>query len=222
MPIDHRPIQRFYGRWARLYDLLATAPFVHSWRVDVADELDLKAGDVVVEMGCGTGANLPVLRDRVGASGRVVGVDLTAGVLGRASERITAAGWSNVDVLAGDARDPPIGGEIDAIVGTFVVGMFEEPAAVVDRWCDLLGQGGRIALLDAGLSDRPIGIPLNAGFRAFTRLSAPASRTSAQSPAVVLSGRIRAAHDQLAARTDGTRRSRRTLGFLQHSSGTVR
>ena len=46
--------------------------------------LDLKPGDHVLEIGCGTGRNLPYLRDAVGPQGRVYGVDISAGMLERA------------------------------------------------------------------------------------------------------------------------------------------
>ena len=50
----------FYGRWAGLYDVLATyVPGVGELRDRGAVALDLDRGDTVVEMGCGTGANLP-------------------------------------------------------------------------------------------------------------------------------------------------------------------
>ncbi|MFB6296832.1 MAG: class I SAM-dependent methyltransferase, partial [Halobacteriales archaeon] len=131
-------VDRFYSRWAGAYDLLASrAPGIAAVRERSADALALDAGDTVVEMGCGTGVNLPYLRERVGSGGRVVGVDLAAGVLARADRRITRAGWANVSVLRGDARRPPVE-RADAVLATFVVGMFDDPAAAVERWCDLL------------------------------------------------------------------------------------
>jgi len=69
------PVRGFYGRWARLYDLLATLPGVGSWRRQTVAALALDPDDTVVEMGCGTGANVPYLRQRV-SHGRIVGVDL--------------------------------------------------------------------------------------------------------------------------------------------------
>jgi ubiquinone/menaquinone biosynthesis C-methylase UbiE len=180
--------QRFYGRWARLYDLVATAPGVDSWRERTVDALDLEPGDTVVEMGCGTGANFPHLRERVGPEGRVVGVDLTPGMLRPARERIDREGWTNVDVVRGDATRPPISGPVDAVVGTFVVGMFDDPAGAVESWFDLLVPGGRVALLNAGRSDRLLARPLNLLFRGFVRAAAPGDR--GESPVESLERRV--------------------------------
>ena len=132
--------QRFYGRWARLYDLVATAPGVDSWRERTVDALDLEPGDTVVEMGCGTGANFPHLREAVGPEGRVVGVDLTRGMLRRASERVDREGWDNVELVQADATRPPVAGPVDAVLATFVVGMFADPRPAVDGWVDVLAQ----------------------------------------------------------------------------------
>jgi len=158
-------VAAFYGRWAALYDRIAAAPGVGKWRQAAADRI-AGPGDTVVEMGCGTGVNLPYLRERVGPNGRVVGIDITGPLLERARER--AAGYQNVDVIRGDATAPPIR-EADAVLATFVCGLLSDPAAVVDRWCDLVGPGGRVAVLDATASDDPRG-------RALTRSSERSSR----------------------------------------------
>lgn len=217
--VDPGAIQQFYGRWARYYDLLADSSLVGSWRERVVESLALEPGDVVVEMGCGTGANLPLLRDRVGPSGTVIGIDLTRGMLVEARERIERAEWSNVHLLQGDATRPPVSAGVDAVLGTFVVGLFDDPAAVVDGWIDLLARGGRLAVLEAGPSDRPIATPLNLAFRTFTRLSAPSSRRNAASPAVALDERIRGAFDRIDARTAETIHDTLGLGFVRLSVG---
>ena len=139
----------FYTRYAGLYDRIATdAPFVARLRERVVDALDLGRGDVVVEMGCGTGANLPVLRDRVGRGGTVIGLDVSAGVVERARNRIRRAGWRNVHVARADATRSPLGvggaddgtvpSEVDGVLATFVTGMLPDPAGAVDDWIRLV------------------------------------------------------------------------------------
>jgi phosphatidylethanolamine/phosphatidyl-N-methylethanolamine N-methyltransferase len=166
-------VQSFYGRWARPYDALARhAPVVGRLRARAADGLDLASGDTVVDVGCGTGANLPHLRERVGPGGTVVGVDVTGPMLARARRLVARRGWANVHLVRGDGARLPVT-DADAVLATFVVGMFEDPAAVVDGWCDLVGPGGRVALLDAARSDRAAAAPVNLAFDAFTVLSTP-------------------------------------------------
>lgn len=218
---DPQVAQQFYTRWARLYDLLARAPGVRSWRARAADTLALQAGDTVVEMGCGTGANFPYLRERVGPGGRVVGVDLTPGMLGVARDRVERAGWENVSVLAGDATRPPLGESADAIVATFLAGMLGDPAAAVQQWCDGLRPGGRLALLNASRSEHPAAAPLNLLFRGFVRAAAPGGRTARQSPARELERRVDAARGALAARTTSHEERRLGLGYIRLVSGRL-
>ncbi|MFT4882304.1 MAG: ubiquinone/menaquinone biosynthesis C-methylase UbiE [Salinirussus sp.] len=217
---DPGAARQFYARWARLYDLLARAPGVRSWRVRTADALALEAGDTVVEMGCGTGANFPYLRGQVGPDGRVVGVDLTPGMLEVARDRVVQAGWENVSVLVGDATRPPVS-EADAVVATFLVGMLGDSAAAVERWCDALRPGGRLVLLNASPSTHPAAAPLNLLFRGFVRAAAPGDRTARQSPAEELERRVDAARDALAARADSHEERRLGLGYVRLVSGRL-
>ncbi len=192
--------QEFYGRWARVYDRIADLPGVSSWRASAIDTLDLAWGETVVEMGCGTGANVPHLHEGVGPEGQVVGVDVTREMLERARRHDDRVGLG-IDYVQGDATRPPVRA-CDAILATFVVGMFPDPARVVNRWCDLVGSGGRVALLNFQRSDRPLATPLNLAFEAFVRLSSPGARLSRESQATAFERRVREARVALTARTE--------------------
>jgi ubiquinone/menaquinone biosynthesis C-methylase UbiE len=216
-------IRDFYGRRAALYDRIATAPGIGRWR-RIAARRVATPGATVVEMGCGTGANLPYLRERVGEEGRVLGVDLTRPLLEVARER--ADGYDNVDVVAGDATDPPIG-DADAVIATFVCGLFSDPAAAVDRWCALVRPGGRIGLLDATASERAIGRPLDPVFRAFVAAGSPERgptdvlRAPFGGIDTELSRRVGAARSALADRAVDRRYETFGLGFVGLATGTV-
>lgn len=213
-------VERFYGRIAPRYDLLATAPLVRRWRETAIDTLDLSLGDTVVEMGCGTGANVPSIRERVGSEGRVIGIDRTQGMLAQARERVERAGWANVSLVRGDATSPPIDGA-DAVLGSFVVGLFDDPGAAVDGWLDTLEPGGRIAILEAGRSDRLLALPLNLAFRAFVRVFSPGGPTRWRSPARQLDRKIATARDALVARTVERRHETAALGLVSVTSGRL-
>ena len=206
-------VRTFYGRWARFYDRLATLPGVQSWRRKAAAELDLASGATAVEMGCGTGANLPHLRTAVGADGRVVGLDVTRGMLSQ------ARGRGDADLLQGDATRSPFSGGVDGLLGTFVVAMFGEPQAVVEDWCELVSPGGRVALLHFTRSDRTWAWPINAGYRAFVWLSSTDKRQTGVANSH--DRRIDAAYDRLSARTSDFRERELADGYLRLASGRV-
>jgi ubiquinone/menaquinone biosynthesis C-methylase UbiE len=209
----------FYGRWARLYDGLAGLPGVRSWRERAADALALSTGDTVVEMGCGTGANLPYLRERAGADGRVVGVDATREMVDRARRHDDRVGGA-IQYLQGDAARPPVA-RADALLATFVVGIFDDPGPVVQQWCDLLDPGGRVALMNFQRSDRLLAGPVNLAFEAFVRVSAPGGRLSRSSQAAAFERRVRAGREALRERTEDVRFEAFAGGYVGLLSGRV-
>lgn len=206
-------VQTFYGRWARLYDLLATLPGVRSWRRSAAADLDLATGQTVLEMGCGTGANLPYLRDEVGPGGRVIGLDITREMLAR------ARGRGDSDLLQGDATRPPLDGGVDGLLGSFVVAMFADPRSVVTDWCELVAPAGRVALLHFTESGRAWALPINAGYRAFVWLSSTDKRQTGVASSH--DRRVEAAYDRLADLTTDYRERRLAGGYLRLASGRV-
>ncbi|MEF8774265.1 MAG: class I SAM-dependent methyltransferase [Halobacteriales archaeon] len=215
----------FYERWARVYDLLARhAPGVGSLRTRTVEALELSPGDDVLDVGCGTGATLPHLRERVGPTGTVFGLDLTPGMLDRAGRLVARRDWSNVHLLRGDGARPALAaGSVDAVVATFVVGMFEDPAAVVDRWIDLLAPGGRIALLNAVRSERRAGAPINRALDAVTVLSTPPTRKLSYDDDVTgqLTERVEAATAAVERRSETARHERFLLGVVRLTAGRL-
>ncbi|MFB6270643.1 MAG: class I SAM-dependent methyltransferase [Halobacterium sp.] len=204
--------QSFYARWARAYDYLCRfLPGLGGLRRATADALALSPGDTVVDLGCGTGANLPYLRERVGPSGTVVGVDLTPGMLAQARRRVDRNGWRNVHLVQGDATHPPVA-DVDAVMGSFVVGLLPDPASAVRRWLNCLTDGGRVAVLEAGRSNHPVARHLNRAFDAFVAAGSPSDDRDA--PSEVLDDRIAAARGALAEDATLPRDERRVAGFV--------
>jgi demethylmenaquinone methyltransferase/2-methoxy-6-polyprenyl-1,4-benzoquinol methylase len=60
--------------------------------------LDLNQGETVLEIGCGSGRNLPMLVKAVGPEGRVIGLELSEGMLARARQLCKVRSWSNVQL----------------------------------------------------------------------------------------------------------------------------
>ena len=233
--------QAFYGRWARLYDLLARrTPGIVRLRRRAVAACRLEPGDTVVEMGCGTGANLPHLRAAVGPTGTVVGVDFTRPVLERARE--LTAEWGNVHLVRADAsrpptigRDDPGAGEferpssppaaegVDAVLATFVVGMLAEPAEAVDDWCELLSPGGHLVLVNAASSRGRLAPAVNPLFRAVVVLSTPPTTRLRydDGPTRRLDRRIEAAHGRLRERADAIAHEEHALGVVRLTGGRI-
>ncbi|KZN24642.1 alkanonic acid methyltransferase [Haladaptatus sp. R4] len=215
--------QQFYGRWAQLYDLLAVAtPGLSELRSRVADELHLSPGDTVIEMGCGTGANFPHLRERVGPAGRVVGVDFTRGMLEQARDRIDREGWENVHVVQADAATSSPREDVDAVLATFVIGMLGDPHGTVTRWLDGIRPDGHLALLDAGRSSRTYSWPVNLAFKGLVLASTPGDISAFEKPPwYVLDERIEESRRALSAGAVDVQDSEHALGVVRITGGRV-
>jgi ubiquinone/menaquinone biosynthesis C-methylase UbiE len=149
--------ERRLRRGVRLWNLAARPNRgnrkVQSWQAPLwtlaAETLALRDGDAVADVGCGHGSALPALRDAVGETGRVVGVDLSPGMLAAAEGVIDEHGWENVEVRRADVcRDPLEAGAYDAVLASFVLAAVPDVGAAVDNLRDALRPGGRLFVGD--------------------------------------------------------------------------
>lgn len=225
---DPAAAQAFYGRWAGVYDWIARAPVaIGPVREATINALQLDRGDTVVEMGCGTGANLPLLRDAVGTSGTVVGIDYTRKTLDRAERSLAraTANWGpdydEVHLVHGDATVPPIDGPVDAVLATFVVGMLDDPGAAVDEWWKLLAPGGHLVLCNARSSAHPYGRLLSPLFRAAVVCSTPPTTKLRYDNdlTAMLDGRVQTAHDRLRSHASAVADEQLALGYIALTGG---
>jgi SAM-dependent methyltransferase len=107
----------------------------------------LSPGDVVLDVGCGTGK---ATRDaaRITAPGAVTGIDLSAPMLELARERSQADGLDNVAYLQGDAQVHPFeDGQFDVAMSSFGAMFFGDPVAAFTNIGRGVRSGGRLVLL---------------------------------------------------------------------------
>jgi tRNA A58 N-methylase Trm61 len=215
-----RAVRDLYDRWARLYDWNPVLDLVRPARRRAVAALGLTPGDTAVDMGTGTGANLPYLRGAVGPDGRVVGIDLSPGMLQRARRRVERHGWDNVKLLEGDIRDPPVDGPVDAVLSAFVVVMYPDPGELIDAWAPHL-ETGTMANLYAGPSRRRYGPAVNALLGLYLRLFEEGWDTTSEGsrPLEVLARRGERARSAIEARADATTHDQLALGLAQLDVG---
>ena len=100
----------------------------------------------VLDLGTGTGGLLPLLAQHVD---RVVAVDLSRGMLGRARERIRPGGPGTVDFLRAEAEHLPLDdGAVDGVVANMVLHHLPRPKAVLHEVARVMAPGGRGVIVD--------------------------------------------------------------------------
>jgi SAM-dependent methyltransferase len=110
------------------------------------DALAPKAGEHVIDIGCGAGQTTLALARRVGADGRVLGVDISAQLLEVAARRL--AGLPGASVLEADAQTQAFEpGAFDAAYSRFGVMFFNDPAAAFANIRKALKPGGRLGFV---------------------------------------------------------------------------
>jgi demethylmenaquinone methyltransferase/2-methoxy-6-polyprenyl-1,4-benzoquinol methylase len=154
----HERLIETYRKKAKHYDATSRLYPVPGYpqrgqRLRAVRALGLRPGNTVVDMACGTGLNFALLQQAIGPEGRIVGVDLTDAMLGRAQQRTESNGWSNVSLVQSEAAAFDFPQEIDAILSTYALTQVPECAAVIAHGASALSRGGRWAVLDLKLPD---------------------------------------------------------------------
>lgn len=215
-------VRALYDRWAGLYDWNPVLDLVRPARRRAVAKLALSPGDTVVDMGTGTGANLPFLREAVGPEGEVIGIDVSPRMLQRARSLAEAEGWSNVTLVEGDIRDPPLDRPVDGVLSAFVVVMYADPGQLVETWARYLDDGA-MANLYAGPSSRPSAPVVNRLLNLYLRAFEEGWDTAAEgsSPLEILAARGRRVRDAMAAHADRVEHDDQVFGLAQLDVGWV-
>lgn len=153
-----------YTAGARWYDLLSGERWVYAaGRRAGLELLGARAGDIVIDLGCGTGLNFPGLVSAVGGEGLVIGIDRSPQMLAMAARRVEAHGWHDrVRLLQKDATAlrpedvaaaitaarGPGQGLADALLTTYALSVIP---ARTEAWRGakaLLRDGARVVIVD--------------------------------------------------------------------------
>lgn len=153
---DRRRAQHTYNYLSRKYDWLSISEA--GFKTRAVRMLDIKPAEKVLEIGCGTGHLLLELASRAGTLGRVVGIDLSSGMIETARQRLEKSGaWPVVKLHLGDAASLPYSkGYFDAVLMTFVLELFDpsEIPIVLGECRRVLKPEGRMGVASLSLPDR--------------------------------------------------------------------
>ena len=148
-----------YNRLSRWYDVVAgsTEKKYRDWGLE---KLSAQPGEKILEIGFGTGHCLVALAKAVGPAGRVIGLDISDGMLSIAKERLQQEALNErVDLHLGDAANLDFleSGSLDGVFMSFTLELFDNPEIprVLQECYRILKTGGRIAVVSMTKTNPP-------------------------------------------------------------------
>jgi ubiquinone/menaquinone biosynthesis C-methylase UbiE len=156
--VDDDFIRRRYRRLAKIYplfNLIFALP--RRLRARAVERLDLRAGERVVEVGCGTGANFGSILAAIGENGVLYGVDISPDMLAVADRRCSKRGWRNVALVRASADAYTLPEQVDAALFSLSYSVIPKRQAALRHAWGCLRVGGRLVIMDGKLPQGLLG-----------------------------------------------------------------
>jgi phosphatidylethanolamine/phosphatidyl-N-methylethanolamine N-methyltransferase len=150
--LDYQTIKRAYAFLSPVYDILFNRIF-HPGRVAAINLLEIKPGDRVLEVGVGTGLNLPLYpRDC-----SVAGIDISVEMLRKARERAKELERTGVTLSVMDASNLEFPADtFDHVLATYVISAVPDPVKTLLEMRRVCKPGGHVVILNHFKSENPV------------------------------------------------------------------
>jgi phosphatidylethanolamine/phosphatidyl-N-methylethanolamine N-methyltransferase len=150
--LDYQTIKRAYAILSPVYDLLFDKIF-HPGRVAAINLLEIHPGDRVLEVGVGTGLNLPMYPRQC----HVTGIDISEEMLRKAQERVRSLALTNVRLELMDASHLAFHDDaFDHVLATYVISAVPDPVKTLLEMRRVCKPSGHIVVLNHFKSENPL------------------------------------------------------------------
>jgi phosphatidylethanolamine/phosphatidyl-N-methylethanolamine N-methyltransferase len=150
--VENDFVEGVYDKLAKVYDLVF-GPTLHPGRVQAIRRMGLKPGERVLEVGVGTGINIPLYPKDC----QIAGIDFSASMLEKARDRVARGAVRAVRLLQMDAADLKFPDDsFDIVYAPYLISVVPDPVKVAQEMRRVCRRGGRIVFLNHFLSPNPI------------------------------------------------------------------
>ncbi|MGB7201965.1 MAG: methyltransferase domain-containing protein [Pyrinomonadaceae bacterium] len=167
--INTPPYVRYLGRLTGYFPNFDFS-FIKPVRRKAVELLNLKSGDRVLDVGCGSGGSFPYLVRAVRASGEVIGVEISPESAKSARRRAAINDWANVEVIESNALDVRLTGSFDGLLMFAAADIYASREAL-ENVLPHLRENARVVAFGAKLSRHRFGRVLNPVLKTLFKLS---------------------------------------------------
>ncbi|MBN2459720.1 methyltransferase domain-containing protein [Candidatus Woesearchaeota archaeon] len=145
-----KEVYSYWGKSPLVYRLSSSFFIFDNYlRKKAVEALELKKGDVVLDLGCGPGIMLKKLQEKVGPEGKIIGVDYVDEMITQCKKLVARKKWENVELIRQDAAKLKLKpGSVDAIISIIGLSAMPEHKKALRGCYSALKRGGRLVVLD--------------------------------------------------------------------------
>lgn len=150
-------VKKTYHTWGRhplLYKFACIITFLgqeNKLRKLTVEKLQLKQGDTVLDLACGTGLNHQFIENIVGSHGKIIAFDYSNEMLTAAKEKAKENKWNNITFIQGDAAQLSLNYKVDGVLSTLGISAIPQHKEALKKAANVLKVNKRISILDAQL-----------------------------------------------------------------------